>query len=271
MFVVWGKKKTSRQLGYVADFCIFCRSIRPFRVKAIREVSHLYFIPLGGGEEVCQVSRCTGCGWKQTLEPATYGSFVRDRHADINTLVWETNPHLLENLKDRLILEERAKQSLAELTREERAGLLEEPLLELSQRIEQLYGGETHIGTETGLALLATLGLAIAFLITGPIAQRPGEAMATAGVVLGVLSALSLAGTIYLLATQCRRYMKRHIVPLLARALARLEPTRAELADVLEDLKTHGLAIGRKLKPEWVLDSMRVVRARATEEPAKWR
>jgi hypothetical protein len=257
MFIVWGERKVTRSRGWVAEFCPICRGIQPFRVKDIRMVSHLYFIPLGSGQLVGQRTTCTGCRHTSFVEPFTYQSFIRDRNVDLDRLVAETNPGLLGRLTDRLVLEERTKQSLSALTPGERTALLTEPFLELSPQVEQRFGRETHIGTAPGLALLATISLAVAFLVAGPVAQDPGQSMPAAGVVLGVLSALSLVGTIYLFATQGSRHMRRRIVPLLARALAPLQPTRAELDDILRTLKAEGHRIGGKLNAEWILEAMR--------------
>jgi hypothetical protein len=253
MFIVWGERKVTRSRGWVAEFCPICRGIQPFRVKDIRMVSHLYFIPLGSGQLVGQKTTCTGCRHTSFVEPFTYQSFIRDRNVDLNRLVAETNPGLLGRLTDRLVLEERTKQSLSALTPGERTALLTEPFLELSDQVEQRFRAGTHVGTGPGLALLATITFAIVFVSAGPISQRPGEPMPVAGVVLGALSVLSLVGTTYLFATHSSRYMKRRIVPLLVRSLAPLQPTESELRSVVEELAGRGLLIGRKLRLEWLL------------------
>ena len=80
--------------------------------------------------------------------------------------------------------------------------------------------------------------------------------MPAAGIVLGVLSVLSLVGTVYLSVTHSSRYMKRCVVPLLVRSLAPLQPTEAELRSAIEELRDRRLLAGRKLRPEWVIEAI---------------
>jgi hypothetical protein len=222
---------------------------------------NVYFIPLGSGQDVGQRRKCMGCGQEHLVDAGTYRSFVTDRHADISRLVQETNPRLLDELTDRLVLEERARGTGKALTDDERATLLAEPFRELSQQVSLRFarGGKLNVPaifTLFGSFVLLAVG---ATLISGPEGGSP--------VLGGLLIALffgALITSIYLFASAGRRYMKRRIVPLLARSLAPLKPTEAELTGVLQTLKANGRKIGRKLKVGWIVEAIAAAGTRQT-------
>jgi len=278
MFVVWGTKTANRRRGYVAEFCPICRSIQPCRVLDLNRVKHLYMISVGQVEHVQQEVTCTGCRRRTLVGPFTYQAFVRDRNADINRLVRETHPHLLEEIADRLVLEERARGTGQPLSRDERMGLLAEPFHAMSHAFDRNLGPYGGLERLTGLSLLATflsLFASIAAVFAIVLGEKgPGSPLSKVAIALGVAFGLSLAGTIYAVATQDRRIARRRIVPFLVRALAPLQPTRAELADVVVRLRDRGLLIGEKLDTQWIVEAMAAAEMRMHEPPRpmkEWR
>ena len=76
-----------------------------------------------------------------------------------------------------------------------------------------------------------------------------------------ILTALAMlaVGTIYTfvqLSFGPKRFLHTRVVPALARALAPLQPTREELAEVLARSKQVGMRIGEKLKIETLVQSL---------------
>lgn len=140
-------------------------------------------------------------------------------------------------------------------------GLLAEPFHAMAHAFDRNLGPYGGLERLTGFSLLATFLSLFAFIgvvfavVLGE--KGRGTPLWKAAIALGVAFGLSLAGTVYAVATQDRRIAKRRIVPFLVRALAPLQPTRAELADVIVRLRDRGLLIGRKLDPEWVLEGIR--------------
>ena len=57
------------------------------------------------------------------------------------------------------------------------------------------------------------------------------------------------------------RWMRKEIVPRLARALRLMKPTDAEVAAALADMKALGLRIGSRLKPEAVMAALKAAPA----------
>lgn len=263
MFIIWGTRHVRQHRGYVADFCAICRGIKRFHVSDIRVAHHFFFIPFAKSETTSQMRACTACGQQSFPEPGTYDAFVADAQADIDTLVRETNPALLEKLTERLVLEERAKQSLAGLSAGERTTLLTEPFVALSEQVGRRFarGGCSNI--LASLALVASLFLFCLWIVYS---DEPGSATRTLAWVAGVVSWILFPASLYFFATSSRRYMKGRIVPLLARALKPLEPTEPELAKVIETLEADGYKIAWKLKAEWILASIRTPQASASEQ-----
>ena len=65
-----------------------------------------------------------------------------------------------------------------------------------------------------------------------------------------------MVATVVSLATSTRRHMAKMLSPLLVRSLLPLRPKQEELEAVLSQLKTMDLRIGKKLKAQWIMDSL---------------
>ncbi len=49
MFIVWGKKRVERTIGFVTDFCPTCRDIRGFQLNRVgRQVTYTTFLSVRG-------------------------------------------------------------------------------------------------------------------------------------------------------------------------------------------------------------------------------
>jgi hypothetical protein len=198
---------------------------------------------------------CTACGQQSFPETGSYDAFVEDANADIDTLVRETNPALLEELTERLVLEEKAKQSLAQLAPDERTTLLTEPFVALSEQVGRRFAPGGCSNVLAFLALVASLLLFCVWIAYSDETSGAAHVLVTAA---GVLSWILFLVALYFFATSSRRYMKGRIVPLLARALKPLEPTEAELGEILSTLKAEGYKIAKKLKAGWILEALRI-------------
>ena len=265
MFIIWGTRNIRRHRGYVADFCAICRAIKPFRVQDITLAHHVFFLPIAKGEVSEQMLTCRSCGQQSFVEPGTRDAFVDDPHADIDTLVRDTNPTLPEDSTDRLVLEEKAKASPTQLTPGERTALLTEPFMALSSQVTRRFAPGGCSNVLGALALLVGLFLACLWIVYNGEAKGGMYALVTVG---GVFAAVLVLYALWSFATSKRRYMKRRVVPLLAQALAPLEPTQAELAEVLDALEADGHKIGEKVKPEWVLEAIRMAQTVTGPPPA---
>lgn len=256
MFIVWGKRKVHEYRGGAAEFCPICRCLQLHGVRDIRLAGHLYWVPIGRGKEIEQECSCIGCFRRFYVPPGTYRFFVDDPETDPLELMQKTEPERLDQLSKRLVLEERLRGTGQPLTRDERTELIAEPFYALDEKYERWTSRESRNVPGALLSLVVTVALFSAFLVTGVIRDQPAEAMpAKAWTLLG-LTALSLAVTVYLTATRARRFARRHALPLLVKSLTPLQPSRTEVADILEHLRDDGLTIGTKLRPEWLIEAL---------------
>lgn len=242
MLVIWGTKRVNTRLGYVADFCPICRDLQVFKLKRVGMAGHVYYISFGEGKLVGHVRTCAVCSVDLNAEAAHYREISPERRpaAELAPL---THPEWKRRHEARLALERELKSAFGKVSAEDRAWLLREPFHLLSPAVEERFSASRFDG-RTLLAVVA------AFLLIG-IASALGESVPAADVFivsLGWLGALGLVG--WQLWTISRRWFQSKIFPILVPALRPLRPTRAELEQILKELKSQGHKIGKKLPLE---------------------
>lgn len=260
--IIWGTKVTKRELGRIAEFCLLCRTFRPFRLIQTETVGHLYYVPLGrrraqGRTRTCEVCRTA---YDHGLPRGADGPYPRDGEQDLEALLEATNPNARANWAERLRLEERIKAG--SLAPAERAELVLEPFRLLGP-VAAAHSGKLNFGGVVWVGGLAAIAVPVAVLSFGHLVwkQASSETMQWFALVLaGSLGALTVAA--YL--TDGRRYARRRVLPVLARALAPLRPSEDEIARALGALKQSGARIGDVLRVDEIMDA---VRARELEFP----
>jgi len=241
MFIVWGRKLVYRKQGYVADFCPICRVPSAFELKRVGSAGHVYYVSVGEGQLVGYERTCQTCRTPLKAEPSTYAS-VAHAPAALPALQAQTFPNLTTALSERLALEERVRNAPASLTADERQALIRSPFLILSPKVEKRFK-TTQFDGKAALSIVA----AIVLMVLGP-ALVSVVAPNAADVAIPVFIALGLALVIWQMMSGGRRFMKREIVPVLARTLGPLSPTRTEIDATLQELRTAKHQIGRKLR-----------------------
>jgi len=241
MFVVWGKKFVYRKVGYVADFCPICRTPKPFELKRVGLASHVYYISAGEGELAGHERTCRECGTSFQAEPTVYAS-ISKLPAPLTQLAKQTYPHMNEVLRDRLALEETVQRAPSSLTSEQRYALIRSPFLLLSSKVEKRFAS-THVDKEIGLSMVAALGL----MFIGP-SLVTAVALDSAELAILIFIALGLFLVTWQILGSGRRFMKRHLVSILAKSLRPLQPTERELRTVLAELKQLRHKIATKMK-----------------------
>jgi hypothetical protein len=241
MWIVWGRRKTRRRQGYVADFCCICRAPRAFVLERIGSARHVYFVSAGQGDLVGFLRTCTDCGTLFPAKQETYTGIAKKALA-IGELRKSTYSNFDTALRGRLELEKRIVDAPQSLTAKDRHALIKEPFVALSANVAQRFAsGNIDLGI--GLSVLGALALVIFGTPT------VGKLFRNAPV--GVLLLPAAAG-IGLVAWQGlssgRRFMKCKIYPMLARSLEVLGPNARELQAVLTELKQANLKIASKAK-----------------------
>lgn len=241
--IFWGTKHTTRNLGYVADFCPICRAPKPFQLTRIGLASHLYFISFGKGRLVGYDRTCQDCGTSYSADPTMYESVVK-KSAPVEELIRQTFPNLFQTYKDRLALEKVIKTSAALIPADQRYALIRDPFWLLSPKVEKRFAS-TQLDKEILFAMVA----AIVLVVIGP---SMAEAIMPkyAGESLLACLGLGLLLIVWQMAAAGRRFMKRQVIPVLATCLQPLKPTESELTRVLAELKQLGHKMGKRLKLE---------------------
>jgi hypothetical protein len=253
MLIIHGEKFAFRNTGRVAEFCVFCREVRACRVVRIGITSHVYYLSFSKGRLVGHKLRCESCrGWWM-VDLAHYPGISEDRTADLAQLIAQTHPQVETCCAPRLELERRVRRRQP-LTTEIRNAMLEVPFRLLNLDFEQSGHATRFDRWTTGALILAAASMVVGTLVMW-LAVGDGNREFLGAKFVG---ASSVAFVLFLgaLATGLRRYIRRHTIPPLGRALKPLEPTSSEIAEVLTRLRVQGLTIGSKLRPAAVVKAI---------------
>jgi hypothetical protein len=230
MFIVWGKKPVYHRLGYVAHFCPICRGPKPFEIKRVGSAGHLYYISFGSGKLLGYERTCQECGTVLQAEPADHVA-IAQRLAPLPELIRNTFPQLEQVFAARLALEERIRFNPAALSADERQALIRSPFLLMSAKVDQRFA-RTHIDMGLGLAIAG----AVAMTLFGPGMVQLVAPGAGGGKLVLVFLALGLAGIVWQAFAARPRFVRRAVLPVLARALRPLKPTQHELESIVSEL-----------------------------------
>jgi hypothetical protein len=121
MIIIWGTRSRQECLGAVGDWCPACASVRPFTVKNLFRVSHIYFIPLGRGNRVATFRQCWQCGSQFYCSEAEYDQLVPEEDAErlaMIDLLRHTNAPLKNQLDAHRQREQRREQETTRVASE---------------------------------------------------------------------------------------------------------------------------------------------------------
>jgi hypothetical protein len=248
MLIIWGKKLVRRRLGYVGDFCPVCRGLECMSVVRLNQVSHLYYIPLGGGEPVAHEITCRKCGSVYGAQGVGYTAFAPRPGED--GVAMAADAGMLDGLSPRAELEDAVAGG--RLSPEDRAALIAEPIAALNYMAAQKVG-KGMIPTGAGLAIVG-----LVFTVPGAIIAwaTQGTPVEVRLALTGVATAL-LAGAVLGLRFGGRGWVRRRLIPRLAASLEPLRPTSEELESTLGALNEDGYIIGKRIKAAELAEAVR--------------
>lgn len=247
MFIVWGRKIKRRTAGYVADYCPVCRAKRVFKLQEVRSAGHVYYISLSRGQLVGHERKCAECGTFFKANAAAYAGVSRVP-SSLGELERQTYPGLDTAIKDQVALDERIRRQ--RLTPSERHSLIRAPFVFLSSKVERRFAA-THIDAGVGLALIAAVAL---LFLAAPVGKLFLPDSPEIFFLVFLLVGIALVG--WQVIASGSRFMRREIIPTLAKALKPLQPTREEIELVLTELRGVKHKIGRKLRAAELLESL---------------
>ncbi len=241
MFIVWGKKHVYRKVGYVADFCPMCRSIKGFLVRRVGLAGHIYYVSAGEGELVGYQRTCEDCKTTFNADSSKYASFSK-KATSLDDLQHQTYPTLTTVIAERLALEEKVKNTPTLLSASERQDLVYAPFALLSPKVEKQYAS-IQVDKETGFSML---GVIVFFMVIPEFVQKTFPRYAEESLLIFVALSIVFLGWQFM--TAGRRFMRRQIIPVLAKALRPLHPTETEIRSILDGMKQQKHKMGAKLK-----------------------
>lgn len=240
MFIIWGKKRVARKVGYVADFCQVCREPQSFSLNRIGSAGHIYYITFSSGKLVGFERACQKCQTQFPANPDHYVS-ISKRKIELEALTALTYPNLGEVMIAQIELEDRVRLDITSFSPDARLALIIDRMMSFASKVESRFAA-FHVDKEIGIAIIvAALLMAFGPEVVGHFLPEGAPSalpfFVWAGIIL-VLWQFIVSG---------RRFMNRQILPLLARSLHPINPLENELHQVVAELTRRGLKIGIKL------------------------
>ena len=249
MLLVWGTRQTRRKLGFVAEHCPRCNTIRAVRVDRMGVASHLFFVSLGAGPLLGFRGECQTCSGTFEVCPIDYAALEKSKKATLDSLVPKTNPKLMAKRASPHAEPDRALQ-------------IRGALLRFEASIRDRYMAGHRFDLATVLAFVATIAVP---LCIGWLARSLGLSEDARGVVgwiaLGAFLGL-LVLSLVLMYQEPRRFFDRKLRPEIVGALRELSPERSELETCVSALRKYGYRISRFLVAERLLADCRGIAVR---------
>lgn len=251
MFIIWGEKRTRKKWGIVAEFCPYCRELRPMKLIRIGLVSHLYGISIGSGKEIRHEATCLEC--KGTIETnlTDYPMIAKSNDRDFQRLLMTTNPAILETRRERFELENLVRTNPGKIDPEVRAQLIREPFSKVVTFAEETLSGSTQLDRHFALAFFGTILAMIAVIAL--VIQLGLKQAEWFGWSIVAIAVTGFVVSIYYLITANRRAVRRIYAPLIKRALSPLRPSREEIETAMEAYSA--CAVAKHIRPEDVIEA----------------
>lgn len=245
MWLVWGRKKVEKPLGYVAEFCPICRAARIFKVFRIGMATHIYYLSFGEGELAGYIGRCQQCGTALSINTSKFIQIEKEEPSTLDALIETTYPDFVHDYESRLEIENRLqRREPTAIPNRER--LLMEPFEILAMDVEDRFA-YTRMDKEIGIGCAASS--LIFMLLCCASASFVDDRFARDVIKVG-MGAVVIAGGIYTfvqIARAPKRYIRRAILPRLSRALRPLNPSRAEITKCVARIESKGLRLGKHI------------------------
>ena len=263
MYLHFGTQTARIQLGRVADFCPICRNVRPFTLDRAEEYLQLYWLSFPFGTTVGHIAACCECEFETSIGTDRYQEISTNPSLDLDGLIRTTHPNVIERNAERLRLEENLRSNgPSTLNPGLRARLIREPFEAFAAPVQALYA-KSKLDRRSRKALHVTLAVAFAgLLLPSFFSDAPQTGMIIGVGISFLLGSIGGLVTFILVVLGPRHRLFQRIAPSLARTLAPLRPSDAELEGCLDALRKKKLKLGRKLRVARLRDE--IDRAAAT-------
>lgn len=254
MHIVIGEHAVKRKLGWTVEFCCVCRGPSCVKVSQLRLLPHLNFIPIWFSRAVGFESKCGACGALYGYERASERQYSRRLPKDLDEFLLSASPEVARFWNDRELLEHRARRG--DLNEQERVSLLLEPL----RMLEYM----SRVNLQSPPIPLRKVLLFLVFLCFSGAAiwSHSRTSFGAATVCLTILSVASLLVTVR--GASKKSLTARVVAPFVARSIAPLNPTDAELEHVLMIGRERAIETARCLKARQLSELVKAERDRCT-------
>lgn len=248
-----GTASNWKYLGRVADYCWACSKIRPHRLFDVTTFSQINAIPLSRQKHWGYEIRCEHCGTKYSTTLTKYSGVMADTVADLNWLIPGTNPKLEEQIK---AFAERAERNRdGNLTLSDRRAMILEAMLSVEPRIRE-RGRCIHFDAQGIASIFIMAGMLFISLLAEDV--LPMKISGKTQLIISLSSlALGLMVVFWTLSRDIERFIRNSITPDLIRKLSEINPIpdASEVEDVLSELNTSGLIVGKLVSVQTLTDS----------------
>lgn len=236
----WGTKATRDRLGFVADYCPVCRTLRAFSLQRHGEASHVQYISIPGEDTLVGYTRtCMTCQGLFPAAPDPYSS-LSPTLDDAEALRVRTFPDYHEEYAVQLALDRKMPSQLSPQDRHDR---IHDPALSIAIAAEQRKGNirmDRHAWIALAF-LLAAFVVPPSMQIIG-VAEETTTRWTVSWMMLGIVVLIASVGTSG--GRHTVQWATRH----LAHSLAPLRPTDEELMAMIDGLRRKRLWLGGRLK-----------------------
>ena len=227
--IIWGRKKVTKELGRVADFCPICRKLSAFKFIRIGMVGHIYYIPLGEGSMVANEIECEFCKTKFLSDATNYQLISTNKEAALDQLIYDTNPNIRQKYSVRLLAEEKVRTG--EIDREERINLIREALILGSSGDVSSQQVNTNSGVIVGF-IIFIISIISMFALPAMSSVFPTAAFFSCFVT-------AIIGFVIVIVSS-KKIVNQRASSKLVSSLRPLKPSFTELDETIEFLKSAG-------------------------------
>ena len=257
MHIIVGKTRKELHLGYVADFCPICRSVRAFQFFADTERPHIYHVAAGPEKELGHIKVCLDCGIRLPANPDVFTCIAKSLPQRLEDLVSESFPDVYSAHAKRLRLEESIGRDPYDLSAEDRIRLIREPFDLLDPIFAHKSKTDRELDRKFGNGILIAIGVPTVLVYLAPmigLSLKPYDHLIMPAVVVAVVG--GLASAIHAFVTGRRRILQYYLMPILVRGLRPLKPKSGEIDIAMQSLRSGIFRLGKKLKASAILEAL---------------
>ncbi len=246
--LIAGTRVRRSKIGFAATFCPLRREFRIFEIRDVRQVRHLYFVPMGSGRRLhFEVRDPGGKPLYAVADGVLSGVVPAVGEQDPQSLALETHPASID------IAEESLACDLDAMQAPRGSDTRVDAFVSRIAAADYAYRNASEAGKSESISAVMTvvmLGLLTAGVIGWhqsfpwwPWAMVPGAAL--------------LPAVVYRAIDSTKRAGWSHVEPLVVDSLAALNPSEAELNDAIAVAKAHRLSIAEAIPIGRVIDQVR--------------